>query len=77
MKTTRIMNVPIGAKVQCCGVTAEILSSGMMGTRVKITKLPKLDDEQQGTSIGTTIWSNETIIEVDEKFIPKQPLILF
>jgi len=72
----KIKNVEIGSIVKCNGVTAEVLSSGMMGTRVKITKLPKLDDLQQGTSIGTTIWSNETDVDPTGK-VKRQPLTLF
>jgi len=64
----KIKEVEIGSTIQCCGATAEVLSKGAMGTRVKITKLPKLDDEQQGTHLGVSIWSNETEVE----FIQKQ-----
>jgi len=71
MKKTRIINVPSGATIQCCGATAEVLSTGFMGTRVMVKKLP----EDSGLCIGHQIWSNETIVEVDEKFI--EPLILF
>jgi len=56
----KIKEVEIGSIVKCCGATAEVLSRGMMGTRVKVTKLPKLDDEQQGFHIGEQIWSNES-----------------
>ena len=67
----KIKEVEIGSTIQCCGATAEVLSKGAMGTRVKIVKLPKLDHDQQGFSIGITIWSNLTDVE----FIQKQCLI--
>ena len=54
----KIKEVEIGSTIQCCGATAEVLSRGAMGTRVKVIKLPKLDHDQQGFHLGITIWSN-------------------
>ena len=63
----KIKEVEIGSTVKCCGATAKILSRGIMGTRVKVTKLPKLDDEQQGFHIGEQIWSNLSEVTFIEK----------
>ncbi len=57
----KIKEVPEGSKIQCNGATAEVLTQGPMGTRVKVLTVP---DVNTGFPLGNQIWSNQSVVEL-------------
>ncbi len=56
----KIKDVPEGVQIVCNGATAEVLSTGPMGTRVNVLTVP----ENSGFSLGKQIWSNGSVVEL-------------
>ena len=56
----RIKHAPEGSEIVCCGATAEIISHGPMGTRLKVLTIP----ENSGFVLGFQIWSAESVVEL-------------